>query len=522
MKVSAKNLPNDIEQLKKLLLDSHKKINDLEQQTEHWQLKYESLLESFKLAQQHRYGASSEKNILQEDLFDEADAPIPLDEQSNAEDAVKVAAHEREKRHPKRNPLPEHFPREEILVDVDAAEKVCACGCQKERFGESVSEQLDVVPPQLKVLRYVRPKYVCKACEGSISIAPLPPLLLPKAMVSASFVAYTITEKYNDHIPLYRQEMIWARYGVMIPRNSSCDWLMKTAEQCEPLWQLLRTHIRSGDYTQADETTLQVLSTSKNHSNRKKHYMWLYRGGPPDQIATVFDYQESRSGQHARNFLSGFKGYLQTDGYSGYDWVDEDPDRVRLACMAHARRPFAELVKIAKKTGKAHQAIAYIKKLYRVEEIARAESLSPQARYELRLKESKPILDCIKSWLEKSLPGTPAQSKLGKAIRYMLQRWEALTNYLKNGRLEIDNNLAENAIRPFTLGRKNWMFAGSARGAKAGALFYSLIKTAQDNGLEAYHYLRYILKQIPFCKTDEDYQALLPWNIPAEKLKIEN
>jgi len=222
--------------------------------------------------------------------------------------------------------------------------------------------------------------------------------------------------------PLYRQEMIWARYGVMIPRNSSCNWLMKTAELCEPLWLLLGEHIRLGNYTQADETTLQVLATAKAVSNRKKHYMWLYRGGAPNQIATVFDYQMTRSGQHARDFLSGFKGYLQTDGYNGYDWVDEDPDIVHLACMAHARRPFAELVKIAKKTGKAHQAIAYIKKLYRVEDMARVESLSPQARYELRLKESKPLLDSIRVWLENSLPGTPAQSKLGKAIRYMLQR----------------------------------------------------------------------------------------------------
>lgn len=523
MKADANHLPNDIEQLKTLLLEAHKKINDLAKQSAQWQLKYESLLESFKIAQQHRYGASSEKNILQEDLFDEADVPLPAEDATN--DTVSIAAHEREERHPKRTPLPEHFPREEILVDVDAAEKVCACGCQKERFGESVSEPLDVVPPQIKVLRYVRPQYVCKACEGAISIAPLPPLLLPNSMVSASFVAYTMTAKYNDHIPLYRQELIWTRYGVIIPRNSSCDWLMKTAEQCEPVWLLLGAHIRLGDYTQADETTLRVLPGSKaleDKSTRKKHYMWLYRGGPPGQIATVFEYQESRSGQHARDFLSGFKGYLQSDGYSGYDWVEDDPDIVHLACMAHARRPFAELVKLAKRTGKAHQVIAYIKKLYRIEDSARAESLSPQARYELRLNESKPILDTLHAWLERSLPNTPLESKLGKAIRYMLQRWEALTNYLKDGRLEIDNNLAENAIRPFAVGRKNWMFAGSARGAKAGAILYSLIKTAQGNGLEAYHYLRYLLTRIPSCKTNEAYQALLPWNVTAEKLNIEN
>lgn len=500
-------------------LESHKKIKSLESKTEHWKLKYESLLESFKLAQQHRYGASSEQHLLQDDLFDEADAPVSSDDEIDSSDTVTVEAHERQKQHPKRAPLPDHFPREDILIDVDDVDKVCACGGQKERFGESVSEQLDVVPPQLKVLRYVRPKYVCKGCESSISIAPMPLLLLPKSMAAASFVAYTITAKYVDHIPLYRQEAIWARYGIAIPRNSSCDWLMKTAELCEPLWVLLGSHILSGNYIQADETTLRVLKTPKEDADRKKHYMWLYRGGPSNQKATYFDYQISREGKHAQEFLSGFKGYLQTDGYSGYDWVGKDPNIVHLACMAHARRPFAELIKIAKKTGKSQQAVALIKKLYAIEKQAKEASLTPEGRYTLRLKEAVPILKKIKVWLEKSLQGTPPKGKLGKAINYMLDRWEALTHYLKDGQLEIDNNLIENDVRPFAIGRKNWMFAGSPRGAKAGAIFYSLIKTAQANDVEPYVYLCYILNKIRSCKTEEDYQRLFPWNIPADKLR---
>jgi len=519
MKIDSNNFPNDIEQLKTLLLDSHEKIKNLESKTEHWQLKYESLLESFKIAQQHRYGASSEKNSDQDDLFDEADAPISSEDEEPTTDSVTVEAHERQKKHPKRSALPEHFPREEILIDVDDVDKVCACGCQKERFGESVSEQLDVVPPQLRVLRTVRPKYVCKACEGSISIAPMPLLLLPKSIAAASFVAYTITAKYVDHIPLYRQEAIWARYGIDIPRNSSCDWLMKTAELCEPLWLLLGNHVRSGHYIQADETTLRVLKAPKESADRKKHYMWLYRGGPLDQKATVFEYQVSRAGKHAQQFLSGFKGYLQTDGYKGYDWVDKDANIVHLACMAHARRPFAELIKIAKKTGKAHQAVALIKKLYAIEKEAKEASLTPEARYTLRLKEAAPVLEKIKVWLEKSLQGTPPKGKVGKAVNYMLDRWEELKNYLKDGHLEIDNNLVENDVRPFAIGRKNWMFAGSPRGAKAGAIFYSLIKTAQANGVEPYVYLRYILNEIRGCKTEADYQRLFPWNIPADKLR---
>ena len=234
----------------------------------------------------------------------------------------------------------------------------------------------------------------------------------------------------------------------------------------------------------------------------------------------IYDYQETRAGQHARDFLQGFKGYLQTDGYKGYDWVADYKEITHLGCMAHARRPFAELVKILKKTGKAHQALSFIQNLYKVETYARDNKLDTEQRKMLRDKESKPILDKLKIWLEKTMRGSPPQGKLGKGINYIVDRWEELTNYLKDGRLEIDNNAIENSIRPFAIGRKNWLFMGSPRGARAGMIFYSLIMTCKANDIEPANYFNYMLLRLRDCKTDKDYKALLPFNIdPLELVK---
>jgi len=496
-------LPNDIEQLKSLVVS--------------WQEKYFNLLEQFKLAKLRQYASSSEKNIWQGDLFDEVDQSLPEDVQAEIDDSITVTYHR--KKHPVRHALPTHFPREESICDVADSDKVCACGQHKERFGEEITEQLDVIPPQLKVLRYIRPKYACKACQEAISIAALPDLLLPKSIAAPSLVAYTITSKYVDHLPLYRQEQIWQRYGIHIPRNSSCGWLMKTAELCEPLYLLLSAHIIQQSYCQADETPLQVLK-EPGRDNKKQSYMWVYRAGHlTHKIAVVFDYQETRSGLHARTFLKDFKGYLQTDGYKGYDWVDDDPSIIHLGCMTHARRPFAELVKIAQKAGKAHEAVAWIKKLYEVEQAAQERKLSYDERHRLRLEKALPILMKIKTWLETSVRGSPPKGKLGQAIKYMLDRWQALTNYLQAGYLEIDNNRIENDIRPFALGKNNWLFAGSPRGARAGAIFYSLIATCKANAIDPFAYLNYLLNHLRACRDEADYKALLPFNIDPALLK---
>jgi transposase len=479
------------------------KVAALEKEIAIWREKYN-------LLKLQKYGRSTEKNISQGELFDECDAPA-TEEENIPKDTITVPEHTRAVK-PKRQALPEDLPRNTIIHDVEPAEKVCGCGCQKTCFGEEVTEQLEVVPAKVSVTRHVRPKYSCPQCKQGVVIAPMPLLLLPKSMAAASLVAQIIVSKYVDHMPLYRQEQMFKRINITLPRNTVCNWVMKTAELCEPLWWCLKKALLRYDYIQADETRMQVLN-EPDRKNTSQSYIWAYRGGPPNKRIIIYDYQPTRSGKHAAEFLHGFKGYLQTDGYAGYDWVDKTPDITHLACMAHARRPFAELVKLAKQTGKAHQAVALIGKLYQIEKKARDENLTPSQRFALRQEYAQPILEKIKAWLDKSLGKTPPKSKLGSAIAYMLKRWQELTNYLADGQLEIDNNGIENAIRPFTLGRKNWIFGGSPRGAEASATLYSLLLTCKANNIEPSAYLNAMLPKLRACQNEADYAALLPFNI---------
>ena len=469
--------------------------------------KYTNLLEQFKLSRQRQFGRKSESHVDQLQLFDEAEAHTDA-EPNDSSDTTETITYKRKK--PTRKPLPKDLPREQVIHDVDESEKQCDCGCEKQRIGEEISEQLEVIPASVKVIQHVRPKYACNRCDSGVSIATMPTLFLPKSIASPSLVAHIIVNKYQDHLPLYRQEKIWQRAQVDIPRNTMCGWIVKAYEKCLPLKDLLIRDLLSSDYLQVDETTLQVMSEpgKKNTSNS---YMWMYRSALPDKKINYFEYRHSREGKWPESLLANFKGYLQTDGYAGYDWVSERDDITHLGCMAHARRPFAELVKIAKKTGKSHQAIAYIKKLYAIEKEAKVKGLNPEARYDLRMEKSKPILDELFKWIEKSLKTAVPSSKLGIALNYMYERKDELCHYLLDGRLEIDNNDAENQIRPFAVGRKNWLFSGSPRGADASCFFYTLISTAIDNGLNPFDYLNHIFNNIAYCKSDEDYTRLLPY-----------
>lgn len=472
--------------------------------------RYERLLEQFKLSRQRRFSSSSESTNQLSLQFDEAETiaceALPV------EDNTITVTYTRAK--PKRRALPPELPREVIEHDVADLDKICSCGCQKTRIGEEISEQLEIIPAQLKVIAHVRPKYACKRCEDGVSIAPMPALFLPKSIASPSLVAHTIVSKYHNHLPLYRQEKIWQEMGIDLPRNTVCGWIIAAAQRCMPMRTALINCLKESNYIQADETPLQVLGEA-GRKNTQTSYMWVYHSLMPDKKLILFDYQETRQAIWPKELLQGFKGYLQTDGYSGYDWVDKEPGIIHLGCMAHTRRPFAELVKLAKTTGKSHQAMAYFQKLYAIEKIAREGNYSPAQRYELRLKKSKPILDDLFQWIEQSLLQANPQSKLAIALTYAHQRVKQLSHFLLDGLLEIDNNGAENQIRPFALGRKNWLFAGSPKGAFASAFFYSLIATAKVNGLIPFDYLKSIFEKIPQCKTQDDFAQLLPFNLNA-------
>ena len=308
---------------------------------------------------------------------------------------------------------------------------------------------------------------------------------------------------------------MWQRMEVDMPRSSLCGWILKTAKLCEPLIQLLRKNIVSYDYVQVDETTVQVLNEI-GRDNRTKSYMWVYRDGG-DKPSIVYEYQETRGGYHAQQFLAGFKGYLQSDAFSGYNFALNDINIISVGCHAHARRPFAELAKSNKNSGLAHDALKFYRKLYAVEKEARDNRFPPNKRYQLRKDKSELVLVAFKKWLDHHLPKTSEQGMIGKAIRYCLSHWNELNNYLKDGRIEIDNNLVENAIRPFALGRKNWLFNGSPAGAKAGAIFFSLIETCKANNVEPYRYFCAMLNRIRQCVTEDDYRQLLPQTINTEK-----
>jgi transposase len=507
MKINIKKLPKSTEELEKIILLQQQEIEKHKHEIISHKERYVRLLEEFKLERLRKYSSSSEKNILQSDLFDEPGIEIVGELKDQLDDTVDVQSYTR-KKHPVRKPIPKDIPREVIIHDIPESEKICDCGAHLVRIGEEISEQIKYIPAQLSAIQHVRPKYACKPCQENMRIAPMPILLLPKSIATPELVAYTIVSKYCDHIPLYRQEVIWERLGIDMARSSLCGWAMKSAELSEPLVKLLQKNIISDDYIQADETTVQVLDEI-GRDNKTKSYMWCYRGGG-EKPSIVYEYQPTRGGYHAENFLGDFKGYLQSDAYSGYNFANKNNAIIKVGCMAHARRKFADIVKLAKSTGLAHQAIKFFKALYKIEKEARDNHLSSQDRYQLREENAVSILTAFKEWLDTNLTKVPIQSKIHDAICYTLSNWEYLNNYLKDGRIEIDNNLIENAIRPFALGRKNWLFHGSPSGAKAGAIFYSLIETCKANNVEPYKYFCAMLHRIRLCKTEDDYRKLLP------------
>lgn len=522
MLLNASTLPDSPVDLKEIIV----KLND---QVAHLREAHDKekdiLLEQISLLRAQLFGRKTEKIPLE-------GGPQPLSlfdmpEPEGIEEVVEethVPAHTRKKRG--RKPLPADLPRIERVHDIAEEDKVCGCGNTLSRIGEEVSEQLDIIPAKVRVIRHIRPKYACKQCEGvqddgpTVKIAPVPPQIIPKSIVSPGLLAHVLTGKFIDHTPFYRQEKQFVRLGVDVSRASMCNWAMKAATACQPLLNLFQDEILAGSYINIDETTLQVLS-EPGRDPTSKSYMWVFRRGNPEKAVLVFEYHPTRSGDAASAFLRGFKGCVQTDGYSGYNFLDLDDDIHHIGCWAHARRKFMDVIKAQGKNRKSRSAdiaLNYIKALYRLEKKARADELSLQAIYLMRQEKIKPILDDFKKWLLKKSMQTPPKGLLGKAVGYALKQWDRLVGYLEDGQLSPDNNGAENAIRPFVVGRKNWLFSGTPAGAEASALLYSLIETAKANKLEPYAYLRYIFELLPLAISLEDYEKLLPWNLSMKKI----
>ena len=482
------------------------------------------------------FGRKSEKGLLLQNepsLFDMLDEETELekgDDSSEAEeDSTEVKAHKRKKSG--RKPIPENLPRTEVIHDISDEEKMCSCGCMKKCIGEETSEQIDIIPAQVNVIRHVFPKYACSNCEGvedegpTVSMAHMPDQIIPKCIGTPGLIAYVLIAKFVDAIPFYRQEKQLLRIGVKISRATMCNWARKVAESFEILLTLLKQEILSGPLINIDETTVQVLR-EPGRSSQTKSYMWVFKGALHEKPAILFEYHPSRKGDVANKFLGNYQGVVQTDGYVGYDFLDSKKGVSHMACMAHVRRKFHAVIQAAgnstskdkEQNGVAGKAMKFIRKLYRLQRSSKKMGLSNEELIIWRNEHAKPVMDEFKGLLDNNVDNAPPKGLLGKAISYALNQWDRLNVWLKSPETTLDNNLVENAIRPFALGRKNWLFSVTPDGANASAAIFSILETAKANGLEPYWYFRYLLENLPEAMTEDDFKALLPQYIDPSLL----
>jgi transposase len=488
------------------------------------------LEEQLRLATHKQFAPSSEKlsSLGHPDLFfNEAET---LDTKPEAEaQAAEIVVPEHTRERGKRKPIDAALPRKRIEHDIPEAEKTCACGCQKTRIGEVTAEQLDIEPAKACVLQHVRFKYACRTCEGTsddgpaVVTAPMPAQPLPKSNCSPGLAAFITVSKYADGLPLYRLEGILARYRISVSRTAMAAWMIKLGDLVTPLINLFNDIQLGYDVLQMDETTVQVLKED-GRAAKDKSFMWVRRGGPPGQPVILFDYAATRAGSVPMRLLEDYKGFLQSDDYSGYNAAAKRDGVKHVGCLDHARRRFVAAVKAqhaiaGHERGLAPEALLIIRKLYAVEKLARDAKMTGEQRHRLRAEKAKPIWDELRGWLDNNLGAVPPQSLTGKAINYLAADWPRLIRCLDDGRVEISNVLCENAIRPFVIGRKNWLFSDTPAGANASAKLYSIIETCKAAGLEPYAYLRHIFAGLPQATTLADIEALLPWNVAPAAMK---
>jgi len=502
----------------------------LQGEVQHLTSQKNHLQEYIRLLLHKRFGAPSEKYIAgQGDLFNEAEAYaeeprnlIDLDTDQAASalgDQAPATASAKTARRSGRQALPPEFPRVEIIHDLPVNEQFCVEGHALTEIGVEISEQLDIIPAKVQVIRHIRKKYACPCCQAGVKIAPMPPQPIPKGNATPNLLAFIATGKFLDGLPLYRQSRQFNRMGVNLPRATLAHWMVRGGLLVQPLINLMLERLNSYPVQQIDETRVQVLKEPGKAATTLSH-MWVQRGGPPESPVVLFTYSPSRSQTVAQQLLDGYQGYLQTDGYTAYAHVCGKHGLTHLSCFAHVRRKFDEALKAQdKKTARvnpklkpdsiAAQALAIIQQLYRIE--ADINALPPEQKRIIRQEQAVPILNQLRGWLDQALTQVTPLSLTGKALAYLHKQWPTLTVYCEDGRLEIDNNGVERAIRPFVIGRKAWLFSDTVHGAKASANLYSLVETARLNGLEPYRYLCRVFEELPKAQTLADIEQLLPW-----------
>lgn len=491
-------------------------------------------IEQLRLAQHRQFGASSEATELPEQLglFNEAEV------QADETESETIISHTRKKRKGKREEFYEGLPTEQIVYELPENERVCPdCGKPFHACGHEVlRREVEIIPAQVRAVEHVQTVYSCRNCEQNDISTPMiksnvpAPVISGSGIASPSLLSYILCNKYVLALPLYRQEQELERCGIHISRQTMANWVIFVAGRwLAPIYDLLRAELLANDILHADETTLQVIK-EKGRKASSKSYMWMYHTGrDAEKQVALFEYQPTREGKHPQKFLAGYKGFLHVDGYAGYNELESQG--VTLAeCWAHTRRKFDEALKALKKDERtdaiANIGLTYCNKLFEFERKSDELNLTHEERAEQRILKSKPVAEAFFAWAESMLGQTLPKSKLGVAVGYAVNQRKWLMNFLLDGRLELSNNRAERTIRPFTVGRKNWLFSFCARGAKASAVVYSIIETAQANGLVPFMYLNYLFEMLPNITTSK-LKDCLPWNpvvqeickIPAPKEK---
>ncbi len=464
----------------------------------------------FQLDQMKRllFGAKRERFIQNQDENQMSlpfDVPQEQEHQKQQETITYVRSKTKRENHPGRLPLPDHLPVEEIVIEPK--ENTTGMKC----IGKEVTDLLELIPAKLFIKRYIRPKYIKSEDNESLIhkgvIANLPVFPIEKGIAGPGLLAQVMIDKFVDHLPIYRQIQRFKREDVKIPSSTINGWQEAVCNLLEPLYNTLKHRVLSQGYLQVDETTIQVLDKSKKGKTHRG-YHWVYYS--PLEKTVLFDYRNGRSREGPSELLKDFNGYLQTDGYKVYDSFGERKTITLLNCMAHARRGFEKALDYDKQ--KAEYAMGMFQKLYNIARKAKQENLTASQRHALRLDQALPLLNELGKWIVETYKTALPKSAIGKATAYCIPRWDNLMNYLKDGSLEIDNNPAENAIRPIALGRKNYLFAGSARGAERAAMFYSFFGTCKKNNVNPFNWLKKVLEVIPEYKINK-LDQLLPQNL---------
>ena len=482
----------------------------------------------------HRFCSHSEKADKQPLLFDFEDENLIPSDSEIAETVAsegpykEIKVREYIRRKCGRKAIDDSTPTKQIYHDIPEEEKVCACGCRLKKVGENSTKRLRIIPAKMYAVEDIYPKYACPNCEGSgdednpvFRQAPAVKYFIPKSIATNELLAYVMTNKFCEHMPFYRQEKAFERRCITVTRADMSNWQEQIYKRLKPLDSLIMEHIKTGTTMNMDETTVRVLKykNQTENENRQKSYIWLGIGGPKNKKAVIYRYYESRNAKFIKPFINGFKGWLQTDEYPGYETALKEhnllyPDDkiIHVACLAHVRRKFFDASLNGKSPG-AGKAVKYVQLIYKKEEELIEMNLSPEELVSKRKELIKPVFDEFHKWLLEMEPKVPPTLKFGRAINYALSSWQHLLNYLDCPDLFVDNSIAERSIKPFVIGRKNWLFSGSEKGAESSCFLFTLIENAKYYHLDPYEYLRCVFDQSVNCQTKKDYEKLLPWNI---------